>query len=214
MGCGASYKDQSVHDGVEDCLHLNIYVPENITGNWPIPVIAFIYGGAFQVFGLSDSAANHFMDKNVIFVTFNYRLGILGFLSTEDDVVSGNMGLKDQALALKWIKENIEAFGGDPNKITITGISAGGASVHYHYLSPMSAGLFRNGISLSGTALMPWPLAKNSRKKAFKLGELMNCNTSDTNAMIQCLRSKDAKTLLEAETNFTVTEKNTLQLTQ
>lgn len=65
-----------------------------------------------------------------------------GFLSTEDEVVPGNNGLKDQSLALQWIQKNIHAFGGNPGSVTITGMSAGGASVHYHYLSPRSSGLF------------------------------------------------------------------------
>lgn len=71
---------------------------------------------------------------------------ITGFLSTEDEVVSGNMGLKDQSLALRWVSENIEWFGGDPQKLTLVGTSAGGSSVHYHYLSPMSAGLFQGNV--------------------------------------------------------------------
>ena len=66
-----------------------------------------------------------------------------GFLSTEDEIVPGNMGLKDQSMALRWVSENIEWFGGDPKKVTLVGLSAGGVSVHYHYLSPMSAGLFQ-----------------------------------------------------------------------
>jgi len=68
---------------------------------------------------------------------------ISGFLSTEDEEVPGNMGLKDQNMALRWVSQNIEWFGGDPKKITLVGLSAGGASVHYHYLSQLSAGLFR-----------------------------------------------------------------------
>lgn len=68
---------------------------------------------------------------------------ITGFLSTEDEVVPGNMGLKDQNMALRWVSQNIEWFGGDPQKVTLAGLSAGGASVHYHYLSPLSAGLFQ-----------------------------------------------------------------------
>lgn len=69
-----------------------------------------------------------------------------GFLSTEDEVVPGNMGLKDQSLALRWVSENIEWFGGNPEKLTIIGMSAGAASVHYHYLSPMSAELFQGNV--------------------------------------------------------------------
>lgn len=112
------------------------------------------------------------MDRDIIFVTINYRLGPLGmfdkkfnistdyllfnstsvstkqilftgFLSTEDDVLPGNMGLKDQNMALRWVSENIKWFGGDSNKITLSGLSAGGASVHYHYLSHLSSGLFQ-----------------------------------------------------------------------
>jgi carboxylesterase type B len=77
-------------------------------------------------------------------------------LSTEDKVIPGNFGLKDQVEALKWIQTNIEAFKGDPRKVTITGFSAGGASVHLHYLSKVSDDLFNNGISHSGNALDPW----------------------------------------------------------
>lgn len=94
--------------------------------------------------------------ENVILVTVNYRLGVLGFLSTEDEVIPGNFGLKDQAEALRWVQTNIAAFRGDPTKVTITGFSAGGASVHLHYLSKISDALFTNGISHSGVAINPW----------------------------------------------------------
>lgn len=84
----------------------------------------------------------HLMDWDMVVVTLNYRLGPLGFLSTGDEVAPGNMGLKDQSYALHWIKNNILMFGGNPDSITLTGCSAGGASVHYHYLSPLSRGTF------------------------------------------------------------------------
>lgn len=78
--------------------------------------------------------------SDIIHVNINYRLGPLGFLSTGDNLVPGNNGLKDQVAALEWVQRNIAGFGGDPNKVTILGLSAGGASVHYHYLSPLSNG--------------------------------------------------------------------------
>ena len=89
-------------------------------------------------------------DKPVILVTVNYRLGILGFLSLGDDVITGNMGLKDQSLAMNWVQDHISRFGGDPNQVTIFGESAGGISIMAHLLSPWSKGLFQRAIVQSG----------------------------------------------------------------
>jgi carboxylesterase type B len=104
--------------------------------------MVFIYGGGFEAgFATYDLyGPDYLLEKDVVVATLNYRLGILGFLSTGDMVVPGNNGLKDQVMALKWIKNNIENFGGDPNKITIFGQSAGSASVSYHMQSPQSKG--------------------------------------------------------------------------
>ncbi|KAJ8670100.1 hypothetical protein QAD02_001359 [Eretmocerus hayati] len=187
-------------DGTEDCLYMNIYAP--MTRNASLPVLVYIHGGAFQYGTYMENEAYYLIDHDVIYVAINYRLGILGFLSTEDDIVPGNMGLKDQSLALRWIKENIESFGGDPNRITITGLSAGGASVHYHYMSPLSKGLFQNGISFSGTAFNCWAQTENSREKAIKLGSLMGCPTEDVALMVQCLKEIPARNLTEAVTLF------------
>lgn len=105
-------------------------------------VLVWIYGGAFTG---GDStyesfAPDFFLDDNVVFVSFNYRLGAFGFLSTEDKLASGNWALKDQVLALKWVKDNIAAFGGDSNRITIFGESAGGAAVSYLVQIPQAEG--------------------------------------------------------------------------
>lgn len=104
--------------------------------------MVWIYGGGFET-GTSeyvDAAPDFFLDQDVVFVSFNYRLGIFGFLSFGDSIVPGNNGLKDQNLALVWIKENIIRFGGDFDQITLFGQSAGAASVSYHLLSPTSRG--------------------------------------------------------------------------
>ena len=142
-------------EGSEDCLYLNVYTPnlfKNVTGL--LPVIVFIHGGAFMNGDGSEVKPHYLMDQgDLVFVTFNYRLGPLGFLSTEDSIVPGNNGLKDQVAALEWINKNIVYFGGNPKQVTLAGMSAGGASVHLHYLSSKSVGLFQHGISISGTAL-------------------------------------------------------------
>lgn len=128
-----------VHLGEEDCLHVNVYTPR-VDPKARFNVIIFIHGGAFMFNHGTSYGPKIIMDRDIVYVTFNYRLGPLGFLSTEDEVVPGNNGIRDQILALKWVKDNIAYFGGNPESITITGMSAGGASVHMHYLSPLSKG--------------------------------------------------------------------------
>lgn len=106
-------------------------------------VIVFIHGGAFSFGGGSAYGPDYITEQDdVVFVTFNYRVGPLGFLSTGDYFVPGNNGLKDQVAALEWVQRNIASFGGDPKKVTLVGNSAGGASVHYHFLSHGSYGMF------------------------------------------------------------------------
>ncbi|EFN71637.1 Esterase FE4 [Camponotus floridanus] len=191
-------------EGAEDCLYLNIYVPirkksENKTS---MPVLFWIHGGGFQFGSGRLYKATYLMDSDVILVTINYRLGPMGFLSTEDEVVPGNMGLKDQNMALRWVSENIEWFGGDPNRITLIGLSAGGASVHYHYLSPMSTGLFQGGISFSGTAFDCWTQTENALEKTKKLSALMGCPTTTSRDMIRCLRYRPAQAIVQATSEF------------
>ena len=102
--------------------------------------MVWIHGGAFNTGSSNIYGAEFLLDRDIVLVTINYRLGIFGFFSTADSVAPGNFGLKDQVLALKWIQENIKAFGGDPKKVTLFGESAGGASVSLHALSDLSTG--------------------------------------------------------------------------
>jgi bile salt-stimulated lipase len=185
-------------DGQEDCLYVNVYVPRpNPNPQEKLDVIVHIHGGSF-VFGNSHSYAHpeFMMDHDVIFVSLNYRLGMFGFLSTEDDVVSGNNGLKDQVLALKWVQSNIASFGGNPKSVTLTGLSAGGSSVHLHYLSHMSKGLFHRGFSQSGVALNPWVLQEQPLAKAKLLGDAVGCPTTSSEVLVQCLRKRNYKHLI------------------
>ncbi|KAL0099086.1 hypothetical protein PUN28_020261 [Cardiocondyla obscurior] len=144
--------------GSEDCLYLNVYTPciqcsegENsdygteqrqreTTARFPV-MIWFHGGGWLAGAGHSEYYGPKFLlDHDLVLVTLNYRLGPLGFLSTEDLECPGNYGLKDQLQAMRWVQENIVYFNGDPNRVTLFGESAGGASVHYHMVSPLSAG--------------------------------------------------------------------------
>ncbi|XP_073973391.1 carboxylic ester hydrolase-like [Rhodnius prolixus] len=142
--------------GNEDCLYLSVYTPKIKTARL-LPVLFLIHGGGFTFgSGEVDKTPELFLDYDIVVVMPNYRLGPIGFLTMEDDVMPGNLGLKDQNMALVWVRNNIANFGGDPRQVTLIGESTGGASVHYHMLSPMSRGLFHRCISQSGTALSPW----------------------------------------------------------
>ena len=144
-------------DGVEDCLFLNVYVPKKAIDDQDLklPVMVFIHGGSLITGSgnFRDYGPLHFMDKNVILVTINYRLGPFGFFFMGDEMVSGNAGLKDQVMALQWVQDNIQSFGGDPNSVTIFGESAGSFSVSVHILSPLSVHLFHRAIMQSRSAI-------------------------------------------------------------
>ncbi len=146
----------------EDCLYLNVWTPAKSPGD-RLPVLVWIYGGGFSFGSTSTPTHNgeHLARKGVILVTINYRVGTLGFLAHPDlsaespDKVSGNYGLLDQIAGLKWVQDNIAAFGGDPARVTIFGESAGGISVSMLCASPLAAGLFRGAISQSGGSFGP-----------------------------------------------------------
>jgi para-nitrobenzyl esterase len=144
----------------EDCLYLNVWT-NAAKPDARLPVLVWIHGGAFINGGATvpvyDGA--HLAAKGVVVVTINYRLGVYGFLShpalrAENPAhASGNYGLLDQIAALRWVRENIAAFGGDPAKVTVAGQSAGAAAVHHLIASPLAAGLFRQAIAESGSGM-------------------------------------------------------------
>src|SRR5262249_35840451 len=142
----------------EDCLSINIWTPADASSTSNLPVMVYIYGGAY-IFGGSASptynGAYLAAKGGVILVTFNYRIGALGFLAGIEGL-TGNYGLLDQQLALTWVKNNIANFGGDPSQVTIFGESAGAISVGLHLLSaPGSQDLFVAGIMESNPFALP-----------------------------------------------------------
>nr|AME15818.1 carboxylesterase [Bactrocera dorsalis] len=184
--------------GSEDCLYLNVYTPEKPRTSKPLPVMVNIHGGGFiSGSGVSSYyAPDYLLDHDIILVSGNYRLGTLGFLSTETLDCPGNFGLKDQSLILRWVQQNIAAFGGDPNSVTIFGNSAGGASVTYQLVSSLSEGLFHKAIVQSGSYYNPWgqPEHKGTpAKRARKVAQLVGCNPEENwQQILRCLRTKEA----------------------
>ncbi|XKL67579.1 hypothetical protein PGB90_003070 [Kerria lacca] len=192
----------------EDCLYLNVYTPQISEAN--LPVIVYIHGGSLISGYGSQYQPDYILDNSVVFVTFNYRLGILGFLSAVDDILPGNYGLKDQVAALRWVQKNIAAFGGDPKQVTLFGSSAGGTSVDFHLYSPLSTGLFQRAIVQSGSALSFWSYTSSeiARQKAFALGLLSGCTGNTTRVLLKCLQKIPAKELIETHDKFLVWHTN------
>ncbi|XP_038050539.1 cholinesterase 1-like isoform X2 [Patiria miniata] len=188
----------------EDCLNMNIWVPN------PKPtkaaVMLFIHGGAFLVGSGSEETYNGISlaaYRDVIVVTFNYRLGVFGFLSTGDGELPGNNGMWDQLEALKWVKEHIADFGGDSNRITIFGESAGGVSVSLMTLAKQSWGYYDRAIMQSGTATAPWGVLDptKARDDAFGLGRNALCFAfGSSSSLVSCLKTKTTDEIMSAAT--------------
>ncbi|KAM7396518.1 hypothetical protein PAMP_019552 [Pampus punctatissimus] len=181
----------------EDCLYLNIYTPANRAHNAKLPVMVWIHGGGFILGSASiydGSALAAYQD--VVVVLIQYRLGLLGFLSTGDENMPGNVGMLDQVQALKWIQQHIHSFGGDPTLVTIFGESAGGVSVSLLLLSPLSDGLFHQAIAESGTAAMDVLVANDSLLITQVVANASGCSIESTEKIADCMRNLDIDTIL------------------
>uniref|UniRef100_B4MQF2 carboxylesterase n=1 Tax=Drosophila willistoni TaxID=7260 RepID=B4MQF2_DROWI len=198
---------QPVISGDEDCLYLNVYRPMPLSEEL-LPVMVYIHGGGFigGSAGPSVSGPEYFMDSQaVVLVTVSYRVGVLGYLSTGDENMPGNYGLKDQLLALKWVRDNIHGFGGDYDEVTLFGHGIDGVATHLHLLNRNSAGLFRKVISMSGTANVPIAINRKPLEQARKVAELCgidNADTINTVELTDALKTVDLETLINAEDGF------------
>lgn len=190
-----------LHNQSEDCLYLNIYTPANggREGVY-LPVMMYIHGESYEW-----NSGNPYDGSvlasfgNVVVITFNYRLGVLGFLPTLDDYARGNYGIMDQVAALHWIRENIAEFGGDARNITIFGHGYGAACVNLLMLSPMAKGLFHRAIMQSGSALSSWALAPNAISYAHELARKLGCPIQKSSELVDCMREKSVEDIMKVQ---------------
>ncbi|CAH1773539.1 unnamed protein product [Owenia fusiformis] len=186
----------------EDCLYLNVYTPHHRSSSRRIKraVLVFIHGGS-QEFGMGAHFPGHILavNQDIVVVTFNYRIGPLGFLSFATNELPGNYGLLDQVKLLQWVQKNIGEFGGDAERVTILGHSAGGASVGLHLVSPLSTGLFKRVISMSGTPFAHWAAMRppaSPEKYARSYAKSMDCASGSIADIKFCLKMHGIETLM------------------
>ncbi|MFF0819670.1 carboxylesterase/lipase family protein [Micromonospora haikouensis] len=196
--------------GVEDCLYLNVTAP---TTPGPHPVLVFVHGGSFQNgSGVDYDPARLATRGGLVVVTINYRLGVFGYLGLPGLAGSGTFGLADQQAALRWVRRNAAAFGGDPGNVTLDGESAGAASVCAQLTSPSARGLFDKAIMESGSCLTDWPDAlflpgteagaqfsprTTVERAGSALAATLGCPAGQA---LACLRGQDPAALLAATT--------------
>ncbi|UYV78363.1 FTSJ3 [Cordylochernes scorpioides] len=188
----------------EDCLFLNLWAPSNRSN---MAVLIHIYGGGFEI-GSSDYYEHNpqylSARTNMVVVTFNYRLSSLGFLDLNREGFYGNMGLKDQILAFKWVNKYIRIFGGNPNKVTLYGLSSGSMSIAFHLSIAENKNLFKRAFLQSGVSNNPFfHFSKTRIQKGIDLYyQVLNCNPNSSE-VLQCLQSKTPEEILKAEEETT-----------
>ncbi|XP_023158747.1 venom carboxylesterase-6 [Ceratitis capitata] len=188
--CPQVTEASDVGDLSEDCLRLNVY-SKDLKGRKPV-VVYLHPGGFYSVSAQSKNfaGAENFMDRDIVLVTLNYRLGTLGFLAVGTADAPGNAGLKDQVEALRWIQKHISNFGGDPNSVTLFGYSAGSFSIGLHMLSPMSKGLFHRGIMMSASPLGQFDYETRQKRLSDRQADLLKCPKEPAADLVKCLKSK------------------------
>ncbi|EDV58284.1 glutactin [Drosophila erecta] len=181
---------------VEDCLTMTITTP-NVTSR--LPVLVYIHGEYLYEGSNSEAPPDYLLEKDVVLVTPQYRLGPFGFLSTKTDEIPGNAGFMDIFLALQFIKHFIKYFGGDPSRITVAGQVGGAAIAHLLTLSPIvQRGLFHQVIYQSGSAIMPIFLEEDPRKQAQEIAKKAECKMVTVRDLNTCLMELSALELLTA----------------
>lgn len=185
----------------ENCLSLNVSRPRFIPVGRRLPVLVWIHGGAFVGGGSNLYRLDALARQDLVVVTPNYRLGVLGFMPHPafDEASNGNLGLMDQREALRWVQRNITAFGGDPTNVTIAGESAGAGSICAHLAAPeLNGGLFHKAVLISGGCLAPLPTVLKYSQLGSEIAAAVGCGKGTREAQLACLRAKPLRELLEA----------------
>ncbi|CAH2094936.1 unnamed protein product [Euphydryas editha] len=165
--------------GEENCLVVNVFTPEHATS---LPVIVHFHDGGYQKGWGSFKVPVKFLERSFVFVTFNYRLGVLGFLCLGTEDIPGNVGLKDQVAALYWVQKNIAKFGGNPSDITVYGTGSGAVSIEILLLSGLKTDLFQKVILESGSVLSPTSIAIEPLSEALNFAESLGVESTGSNA--------------------------------
>ncbi|XP_014255965.1 cholinesterase 1-like isoform X2 [Cimex lectularius] len=182
----------------EDCLTLNVWTSEAALTYKNAPVVIFFEGEGFVTGYSGRFPGEDLAAEGIVIVSANYRLNVFGFFCLENTEARGNVGLLDQYLALVWVRENIEQFGGDPRSITLMGHSAGATSIAYHLISPRTQGLFHKAILMSGNVFSPWSKSNNPSNASKEIAKSLGCFSKKVHSMLNCLQSKSAEEILKA----------------
>lgn len=195
--------DDQINESLEDCLNLSVYTNDT---SGKKPVMVYIHGGAFFDGCSADYPPNYLLEKDVVLVVPQYRLGPLGFISTMTEEVPGNAALKDVVLALEWVKKNIASFGGDPDQITAVGQSAGaGLLSTLLYCPSVSEDLFQKMILQSGSPFASW-IFNNTQEKCAReiVAHAGGDHKQPLEKLNQTLMEMDVKTLYKGFINHIV----------
>lgn len=200
--------------GSEDCLYLNVYRPAGVAADAKLPVMIWLHGGSLWVGqGLDYDPAKLVKNGPMVVVTINYRLGVFGYFAhpkiDSEGHLADNYGLMDQQAAMRWVQQNISAFGGNPGNVTLAGESSGGNSVLLHMVSPQAAGTFQHALAMSGGSIVlrhpafgaPRPL-KVAQDVGTAFAKAVGCEKGGP----RCLRKLTTRQILDAQTPYLINQ--------
>ncbi|XP_012262860.2 pyrethroid hydrolase Ces2a-like [Athalia rosae] len=190
----------------ENCLTLGVFVPEteHLDNGTLLPVLIYIHGGTFREgSAITKDPVRLLFESDLIVVVPQFRLGLLGLYSLQTDDVPGNVQFLDQIMAMQWVQDNIEYFGGDKNRVTLWGQSSGAASVHFHLLSPLTEGLFHQTILQSGSALRTYGIDPRPEESGVILANYCGCrNATNVDEITYCMKALPVDEILNCSIGY------------